>query len=150
MEVGFSMTIREKTIFGYLKATHAQDLLLAILIDGLLQHISPFEYRTILRYRLMILLFPTDEVCSVCRNACLDTFGEQATHCRELPGFKYKHNLVRDVIYNIFRRARIFVKKEAPVNFLTDPQEGRSTLHPTNVLVYGWVGGKHGYLGGLA
>jgi hypothetical protein len=25
----------------------------------------------------------------------------------------------------------------------TDPQEGRSTLRPADVLVYGWVGGKH-------
>ncbi|MCI29381.1 auxilin-like protein, partial [Trifolium medium] len=37
----------------------------------------------------------------------------------------------------------ISVKKEAPANFLTDPLEGRSTLRPANVLVYGWVGEKH-------
>jgi hypothetical protein len=29
------------------------------------------------------------------------------------------------------------------VNFFIDSQEGRSTLHPTNVLLYGWVGGEH-------
>ncbi|MCI88839.1 hypothetical protein A2U01_0110127, partial [Trifolium medium] len=29
------------------------------------------------------------------------------------------------------------VKKETPVNFLTDSLEGRSTLKPTDVLVYG-------------
>ncbi|KAJ0602758.1 putative exostosin [Helianthus annuus] len=46
--------------------------------------------------------------------------------CRELPG-----------------RAGISVKKEAPVNFLTDPLEGRSTLRPADILVFGWVGGKH-------
>jgi hypothetical protein len=91
----------------------------------------------------MIPLFPKDEVCPVCRKACLDTFGEHAAHCRELPGFKYRHDLVRDVLFDIFRRAGISVKKEAPVNFLTDPQEGRSTLRPADVLVYGWVGGKH-------
>jgi hypothetical protein len=43
----------------------------------------------------------------------------------------------------LFRRARISVKKEAPVNFLTNPQEGRTTLRPTDVMVYGWVGGMH-------
>jgi hypothetical protein len=37
----------------------------------------------------------------------------------------------------------MLVKKEAPVNFLTDPREGRSTLRPADVLVYGWIGGKH-------
>jgi hypothetical protein len=35
------------------------------------------------------------------------------------------------------------VKKETPVNFLTDPQEGRSTLCHADVLIYEWVGGKH-------
>ncbi|GAU17410.1 hypothetical protein TSUD_232870 [Trifolium subterraneum] len=100
---------------------------------------SPVEYRTILRYRLMIPLFPKDEVCPVCRKKCLDTFGEHAVHCRELPGFKYRHDLVRDVLFDIFRRAGISVKKEAPVNFLTDPQERRSTLRPADVVVYGWT-----------
>jgi hypothetical protein len=123
MEVDFNMTTREKAVFGCLKAEHAQDFLLAIPIDGLGQHMSPVEYRTILRYRLMIPLFPKDEVCPVCRKACLDTFGEHAAHCRELPGFKYRHDLVRDVLFDIFRRAGISVKKEAPVNFLTDPRE---------------------------
>ncbi|KAK2384559.1 GDSL esterase/lipase [Trifolium repens] len=40
-------------------------------------------------------------------------------------------------------RAGVFVKKEVPVNFLTDPQEGRLTLRLADVLVYGWIGGKH-------
>jgi hypothetical protein len=74
---------------------------------------------------------------------CLETFGEHATHCRELLGFKYRHDLVRDVLFEIFRRAGISVKKEAPVNFLTNLQEGRSTLYPADVLIYGRVGGKH-------
>ena len=29
------------------------------------------------------------------------------------------------------------------MNFLTDPQEGRSTLRAADILVYGWIGGKH-------
>ncbi|KAK2421664.1 hypothetical protein QL285_032272 [Trifolium repens] len=91
----------------------------------------------------MILLFPIDEACPVCRKACLDNFGEHAVHYRELPGLKCKHEFVRDVLFDVFRRAGISAKKEAPVNFLTNPQEGRSTLRPTDVIVYGWVGGKH-------
>jgi hypothetical protein len=43
----------------------------------------------------------------------------------------------------IFRRADISVKKEASVNFLTDPQEKRLIVHPMNVMVHGWVRGKH-------
>ena len=104
---------------------------------------SPVEYHTILRYPLMIPLFSIDEVCPVCRKACLDTFEEHAVHCQELSGFKHIHDFVRDLLFDIFRRARISVKKEAPVNFLTDPLERRSTLRPADVMVYGWVGGKH-------
>ncbi|KAK2375034.1 hypothetical protein QL285_075955 [Trifolium repens] len=132
MEVDFEMTTRQKAVFGCLKAAHAQDFLLAIHIDGLSQHMSSLEYRTILRYRLMIPLFPKDEVCLICGKACLDTFREHAVHCIELPGFKYRHDLVRDVLFYIFRRAGISVKKEASVNFLMDPQEGRSTLRPAD------------------
>jgi hypothetical protein len=46
-------------------------------------------------------------------------------------------------LFDVFKRARVYVKKEAPMNFLTDPLEGRSTLRLADVLVYGWVGGKH-------
>jgi len=35
------------------------------------------------------------------------------------------------------------MKKEAPVNFLTNPLKRRSTLRHADVMVYGWVGGKH-------
>ncbi|GAU39704.1 hypothetical protein TSUD_274980 [Trifolium subterraneum] len=139
MEVNFQLTIRQKTVFGCLQAAYAQDFLLAIPIDGLGQHMSPVEYRTILKYRLMIPLFLADELCPVCRKACLDRFGEHAVHCRELPNFKYRHDFVRDVLFDVFKRAGISVKKEAPVNFLTDPLEGRSTLRPADVLVYRWA-----------
>ncbi|GJU57824.1 hypothetical protein Tco_1235590 [Tanacetum coccineum] len=107
------------------------------------QHMSSVEYRTILKYRLMIPLFSVDAICPVCRKACLDSFGEHAVHCKELSGFKYRHDMVRDVLFDICRRVRISAKKEAPVNFLADPSDGRSTLSPADVLVFGWVGGKH-------
>ena len=94
----------------------------------------------------MIPLFPIDEICPVCRKACLDTFGEHAVHCGELLGFKYRHDVVRDVLFDACRRVGISVKKEAPVNFLTDPHDGRSTLTPADILVFGWIGGKHAYV----
>nr|GEU43236.1 protein RMD5 homolog A-like [Tanacetum cinerariifolium] len=50
---------------------------------------------------------------------------------------------IEDVFFDICRHARISAKKEAPVNFLTDPSNERSTLRPADVLVFGWVGGKH-------
>ncbi|GKE12295.1 hypothetical protein Tco_1415846 [Tanacetum coccineum] len=91
----------------------------------------------------MIPLFSVDAICPVCRKACLDSFGEHAVHCKELSGFKYRHDMVRDVLYDKCRCVGISIKKEAHVNFLTDPSDGRSTLRPADVLVFGCVGGKH-------
>nr|GEU73243.1 putative reverse transcriptase domain-containing protein [Tanacetum cinerariifolium] len=122
------------------------DFLLAIPIDGLDQHMSSVEYRTILKYRLMIPLFLVDAICPIYRKACLDSFGQHAIYCKELSGFKYRHDMVRDVLFDKCRHAKISTKKEAPVNFLTDPSDGRSTLRPADVLVFVWVGKKHACL----
>nr|GEY98805.1 putative reverse transcriptase domain-containing protein [Tanacetum cinerariifolium] len=80
-------------VFECLRASHAQYFLLAIPIDGLGQHMSPVEYRTILKCRLMIPLFLVDAICPVCRKACLDSFEEHAVHCKEISGFKYRHDM---------------------------------------------------------
>nr|GFA08648.1 putative reverse transcriptase domain-containing protein [Tanacetum cinerariifolium] len=85
-------------VFECLRASHAQDFLLAIPIDGLGQHMSPVEYQTILKYRLMIPLFSVDAICLICRKAWISAM------------------------------------KETPVNFLTDPSNGRSTLRPADIL----------------
>nr|GEW46762.1 hypothetical protein [Tanacetum cinerariifolium] len=116
MEVHFDITMRQKAVL---------------------------KYRTILKYRLMISLFSVDAICPVCRKTCLDSFGEHAVHCKELSGFKYRHDMVKDILFDICRRAGISAKKEAPVNFLTDSSDVRCTLRPADVLVFGWVGGKH-------
>ncbi|MFS7939429.1 putative exostosin [Helianthus anomalus] len=97
---------------------------------------STLEYRAILKYWLMIPMYSEDETCLTCRKACMDKYGEHAVHCKELPGFKYRHDLVRDVLWDILRRAGISAKKEAPVNFFTGPMEGRSPLRPADLLVF--------------
>jgi len=73
MEVKFDMTTKQKAILGSLQATHAHDFLPSIVIDGIIQHMSPVKYHTIIRYLLMIPLFPIDEVCHFCRKMCMDT-----------------------------------------------------------------------------
>lgn len=79
------MTTRQKIIFAYLQATHAQVLLLAIPIDGSDQHMSPVDHHTFRKYRLMVPLFSIDEVCPVFRKACLDTFKKHTIHWKKLP-----------------------------------------------------------------
>ncbi|KAM0000884.1 putative exostosin [Helianthus debilis subsp. tardiflorus] len=100
----FHLSPRQKTVIECLQRPHAQDFLIVIPIEGLGQRMSAVEYRSILKYRLMILMFPNDETCPDCRKACLDKYGEQALHCRELSGFKYRHDFVRDPLMDILRR----------------------------------------------
>ncbi|GJV06054.1 hypothetical protein Tco_1343710 [Tanacetum coccineum] len=107
--VSFDLSPRQKAVVECLRAPRAQNFLTVIPIEGLGQHMSTLEYRTILKYRLMILLFLVDEPCPICHKVYLDSFGEHAVHCKELP----------------------------------DPLEGRSTLRPADILVFGWAGGKH-------
>jgi len=52
-------------------------------------------------------------------NKCI--FGEHAVYCKELLSFKYRHDLVRDALFDIFKWAVVSLKKEAHVNFLFDP-----------------------------
>ncbi|GJT54599.1 hypothetical protein Tco_0989653 [Tanacetum coccineum] len=52
-------------------------------------------------------------------------------------------DIVRDVLYDICRRVVISTKKEAPVNFLTNPSDGRSALRLADVFIFGWVERKH-------
>nr|GEY66305.1 hypothetical protein [Tanacetum cinerariifolium] len=90
--------------------------------------------RTILKCRIKIPLFSVDVICPVCRKACLDFLGKYAVHCKELSGFKYRNDMVRDIIFDICRRVGISAKKEAHVNFLTYPLDGRSTLRPADIM----------------
>jgi len=53
---------------------------------------------------------------------------------KELSDFIFKHDFVKDAIFNIFKRVRVFVKKEAPpMNFLSNPLDGRSTFGSADI-----------------
>jgi len=82
----------------------------------------------------MIPLFSINEVCPI---------RELDIHCKELTSFKYIHDFVRDILFDIFRQMGVSMKNEAPVNFLIDPLNRRSTFRHVDVMVCGWVGRKH-------
>ncbi|GJY09173.1 ankyrin repeat-containing domain, PGG domain protein, partial [Tanacetum coccineum] len=51
--------------------------------------------------------------------------------------------LLDDMVVRSWRRVVISTKKEVPVNFLTNPSDGRSTLRLADVFIFGWVERKH-------
>ncbi|GJZ91147.1 putative reverse transcriptase domain-containing protein [Tanacetum coccineum] len=137
MEAHFDMTVRHKAVFECLRSPHAQDFLLAIPIDRFGQHISLVEYRIILKYRLMISLFSVDAICPVCRHVWIPL---------GIMRFIVKSSQVssNDTIWlETFFLKYVGMPGSPPRDFLTDPSDGRSTLRPTDVLVFGWVGGEH-------
>lgn len=102
INIKFDMKTRHITFLGCLQVTHDHEFLLPIPIDGLIQHMSSVEYRTILRYLIMIHLFPIDEACLVFCKVCLYTFREHVNHCMKLSGFKYRDGFFKDVIFGLF------------------------------------------------
>lgn len=67
-------------------------------------------------------LFLINENCSIGRKTCIDTFMGHKIHFNKLIDFKYRHDIVSDVTFDIFQQTRITMKKETHVNFLTDTQ----------------------------
>lgn len=65
----------------------------------------------------MIILFSIDDVCHVCCKVCLDTFEEHTIHCREVSRFKYRCDLIKDVLFDMFWRTLVSMKKEVLVIF---------------------------------
>ncbi|MFS7944653.1 hypothetical protein Hanom_Chr06g00514761 [Helianthus anomalus] len=55
---------------------------------------SVIEYRVILKYRLMIPMYPEDKTCLIYSKACMNKYKKHAVHCKELPGFRYQHDWV--------------------------------------------------------
>lgn len=98
------------------------------------------------RHHSMIPLFPINKVCPIYYKTSLDIFREHTIHCRDLPCLKSWHDLVRDILFDIFRWVGAYVKKVALMIFLTDPCKGWTTLRSLDVLVYGWVWNKHAFV----
>lgn len=126
MDIKFDKNTWQKVVFIFLQVKHV--------IGGVPYYLEIPPYGSLIFYWWGLPFF--------CK-ACLYTYREDTIHYRKLSDFKYQHDPVKDVLFDIFRRTRVFVKKEVHVNFLTDPHEGRSTTRPTNILVYGWIWGKH-------
>lgn len=136
MNQKFDIITRYKVVLVVGKQHMFMIFSLLFLLNELDPHMSLVDYRTIIRHRLMILLFSIDKVCPICRKTCLKTFEEHTIYCKELLCFKCRHHCQRC----IFLRAKVYAKEQAFVNFLTNTKDGRWALGLTNVLVYGWMG----------
>nr|GEX91107.1 CAAX amino terminal protease [Tanacetum cinerariifolium] len=70
--------------------------------------------------RLAIPMFSEGSLCSSCNVHQIDQWGDHAVHCSNDVGVKFRHNLVRDILVDICSKARIMVRKDAPMGFLLE------------------------------
>ena len=135
----YSLSPRHVALLSCIRAPHAQDFLFTIPIDGLGQRMNARQFRAVLGYRLAIPLFSDGALCSSCHVHRMDQWGDHVVHCSSEVGVKFRHNLVRDILFDICSKVGIAVRKEAPMGFLTE--EGRD-LRPADILLFNWSHGK--------
>ncbi|XP_023744251.1 uncharacterized protein LOC111892447 [Lactuca sativa] len=74
---------------------------------------------------------------------CLQTQSPEDAVVDALSSANFNVYARKDSALQARRHTGVSTEKESPVNFLTDPLEGRSALKPTDVLDFGWDGGKN-------
>ncbi|XP_026396185.1 uncharacterized protein LOC113290808 [Papaver somniferum] len=117
---------------------HAQDYLFAVPISGLNQCLGPRQFRAVLCYRLGIPLFVENSLCPSC-NKSMDIFGDHALHCAKDIGYKFRHDIVRDVIIDICYKPNVPSRKEVSLGLQTDDDRD---LKSADILVLNWKNGQ--------
>ncbi|XP_026379082.1 uncharacterized protein LOC113273647 [Papaver somniferum] len=133
------MSARDSVLWKCNRVKHAQDYLLAVPISGLNQCLGPRQFRDVLCYRLGIPLFVDNSLCPSC-NKSMDIFGDHALHCAKDIGYKFRHDVVRDVIIDICYKANVPVRKEVSLGLRTNDEKD---LKPADILVLNWENGKY-------
>ena len=66
-------------------------------------------------------------------------WGDHVVHCSSEVGVKFRHNLVWDMLVDIYCKSGVFVSKEEPLGFLS---EAGKDVRPVNLLLFNWFHGK--------
>lgn len=69
----------------------------------------------------------------------MDVYGDHAIHCASEVGPKFRHDLVCDVVMDIFFKDGVAARKEVPMAFLSDTN---APLRPPDLLVFNWENGR--------
>jgi len=138
----YDLNDRDMALWQSIQRPHSQAYLHAIPIEGLGQKMHKLAFRTTVCYRLGIPLYGSVPgsfvVCPACHQQRLDIWGDHATMCASDIGVKWRHDLLRDTMFDIIRRTGVGVQKEVNLGFLSD-QGGK--LKPADLLLYSWAAG---------
>ena len=90
--------------------------LLAAPVPGLQQTLGCLHYRSLLRYRLCMRMFPINASCASCQGP-MNIFGDHVVMCRSDPssaGFQLCHRLVQHTLGLLLRQAGVTYTVEPP------------------------------------
>ncbi len=107
------LTLRDKARWLSCSVPHSGDWLTCVPLKALGLSMSPDEFRVSLNYRLGVKISNTDQTCPKCPNV-LDQFGDHAVGCSSEGGRIFRHDRIRDVIFNCARKAALSPVLEKP------------------------------------
>ena len=96
-------------------------------------HLEPNKLQASIKWRLGLDI-SGGSLCSVCSEKALDPLGHHAITCTHGGDVVTQHNLLRDVVANLFHQAHMRVTVEVGYGLTSD----HSHTHPADVLVARW------------
>jgi len=133
---------RRSLLLRLSSSPHSGDVWGTLPIVGLGLSLPPFAFQLALRYRLGLPVFPPNHLCSKCKVSTLDVLGDHAIHCSKTPGYKMRHDGVRDVLYAMFMDAGLHVVREAPISLSSSLNVSGHSLRPADLLLPRWTEGR--------
>ena len=118
-------------------APHAASWLSVIPSVSLGLHLEPNEYQVAMRWWLGLDI-SGGVMCPFCPEIALDSLGHHAVTCRHGGDVVIRHNLLRDVVADLCRRAHLSVLVEKGHGLTRD----HSHTRPADILIAGWDRGK--------
>ena len=121
-------------------APNASDWLSAVPSPGLGFRLEPAEVQSLVKLRLGLPLTSDGSHCPYCPDKSLDPFGHHALTCKRGPDVISRHNIMRDTIYDICRRAALNPVLEQGAGIDVDG----TLTRPADILIPTWTLGKSG------
>jgi hypothetical protein len=126
---------RDKARVNSVGMLRAGDWLNAAPVRALGLHLRPKEFTAAVKYRLGIPVYPSADPCIACGEDS-DKFGDHAIGCGKEGERIYRHNVIRDAIYETAKQASLAPAKEQSALL------PGSQAKPADVYIPGWANGR--------
>ena len=103
---------RTKARMNAVTMKHSGDWLQAVPVKSLGLHLRPLEFTTSVKYRLGMPVYQRSGPCRACTVQESDRFGDHAVGCGSEGTRIYRHNSIRDSLYQTAKSAALSPAKE--------------------------------------